>query len=72
MRSGISCSRDPRKPEPTEVQKTVAKEREELAPVLERLRAPGFPQGIARQRRKQVAILEREIAKLVDAKGNTH
>ena len=38
--------------------------REELARVLERLRAPGLRQGIARELSKQVEILEREIAGL--------
>jgi hypothetical protein len=32
--------------------------------VLEQLRAPGLRQGIARELRKHVAILEREIAEL--------
>ena len=54
----------PRKPELTEAQKTLAKKREELARVLERLRSPGLTQGMARELRKHVAILEREIAEL--------
>ena len=52
----------PRKPELTEAQKTLAKKREELARVLERLRAPGLSAGMARELRKQQATLESEIA----------
>jgi hypothetical protein len=48
----------------TEAQKTLAKKREELARVLERLRSPGLRPGIASELRKHVAILEREIAEL--------
>jgi hypothetical protein len=48
----------------TEAQKTLAKKREELARVLEQLRTPSLRQGIARELRKHVAILEREIAEL--------
>ena len=40
------------------------RKREELARVLERLQSPGLRQGIARELRKHVAILEREIAEL--------
>jgi hypothetical protein len=54
----------PRKPEPTEAQKVLAKKRQELARVLEHLRSPGLSQGIARELRKHVAILEKEIAEL--------
>ena len=54
----------PRKPELTEAQKTLAKKRQELARVIEHLRSPGLRQGIARELRKQQAILEREIAEL--------
>ena len=54
----------PRKPELTEAQNTLAKKREELVRVLERLRSPGLRQGMARELRKHVAILEREIAEL--------
>ena len=54
----------PRKPELTEAQKTLAKKRQELARVLERLRSPPLSHGIARELRKQQAILEREIAEL--------
>jgi len=35
----------PRKPEPTEAEQTLAKKREELARVLERLRAPRAERG---------------------------
>ena len=54
----------PRKPELTEAQKTLAKKRLELARVIERLRSPPLSHGIARELRKQQAILEREIAEL--------
>ena len=39
----------PRKPELTEAEKTLAKKREELARVLDRLRAPRLSQGMARE-----------------------
>ena len=52
------------KPELTEAQKTLAKKRQELARVIERLRSPPLSHGIARELRKQQAILEREIAEL--------
>ena len=51
----------PRKPELTEAQKTLAKKRQELARVLEHLQSPGLSTGMARELRKHVAILEREI-----------
>ena len=54
----------PRKAELTEAQKTLAKKRQELARVLERLRAPGLSAGIARELRKNAASLEREIAQI--------
>ena len=54
----------PRKPELTEAQKTLVKKRQELARVIERLRSPPLSHGIARELRKQQAILEREIAEL--------
>ena len=54
----------PRKPELTEAQKTVAKKRQELARVIERLRSPRLSHGIARELRKQQATMEREIAEL--------
>ena len=53
----------PRKPELTEAQ-TLAKKRQELVRVLERLRSPQLSHGIARELRKQQATLEREIAEL--------
>jgi hypothetical protein len=53
-----------RKPELTEAQKTLAKKRKELARVLERLRSPGLTFGLARELRKNIASLEREIAEL--------
>jgi ATP dependent DNA ligase domain len=57
----------PRKPELTEAQKTLTKKREELARVLERLRSPGLIFGLARELRRNVASLEREIAELEQA-----
>ena len=46
----------PSKPELTEAQKTLAKKRQELARVIERLRSPPLSHG------KHAAILERQIA----------
>jgi hypothetical protein len=46
----------------------LVRKREELAGVLEELKTPGLRQGIARELRKQVAILEREIAELEQAR----
>ena len=54
----------PRKPELTEAEKTLAKKRQELARVIERLRSPPLSHGIARELRKQQSILEGEIAEL--------
>ena len=54
----------PRKPELTEAQKTLARKRQELATVIERPRSPGLTTGLARELRKNVASLEREIAEL--------
>jgi len=54
----------PRRPELTEAQQTLARKRLELARVIERLRSPPLSQGMARELKKQVAILEREIAEL--------
>ena len=54
----------PRKPEPTEAQTMLTRKRAELAKVLERLGSPPLSQGMARELRKQVAVLEREIAEL--------
>jgi hypothetical protein len=59
-------SEGPRKPELTEAQMTLAKTRQEFAGVLEWLGSPGMP-GNARELRKHVAILEREIAELEQA-----
>ena len=54
----------PRKPEMMETQKTLARKREQLARVIERLRSPPLSHGIAHELRKQQSILEREIAEL--------
>jgi ATP dependent DNA ligase domain len=56
--------RRPARTELAEAQKALAKKREELARVLERLRSPELRPDIARELRKHVAILEREIADL--------
>jgi bifunctional non-homologous end joining protein LigD len=53
-----------RKPELTEARRTLAKKRQELARVVERLRSPPLSHGIARELRKQQSILEGEIAEL--------
>ena len=57
-------SRRPTQPAMTEGQRALRKKREELARVLERLRSPGLTPGMARELRKHVAILEREIVEL--------
>ena len=57
----------PRKPELTEAQKTLAKKRQELSRVQERLAEPYLHSGMARELRKHVTILEREIAELESA-----
>jgi hypothetical protein len=57
----------PHKSELTEAEKTLAKKRQELARVIERLRSPPLSHGIARELRKQQTILEREIAELDQA-----
>jgi hypothetical protein len=54
----------PGKTELMEAETTLARKRLELARVIERLRAPGLRQGIARELRSHVAILEREIVEL--------
>ena len=54
----------PTKPVLTEAQKTLANKRAELARVLERLQDPDLRPGIARELRKHIGILEREIAEL--------
>jgi hypothetical protein len=51
-------------PAMTETERTLARRREELARVQERLQAPDVQPGVARELRKQVTILEREIAEL--------
>jgi bifunctional non-homologous end joining protein LigD len=56
-----------KKPELTEKQKVLVRKRQQLARVLARLQAPDLRPGIARELRKQVAILEREIAELEQA-----
>ena len=48
------------KPELTEAQKTLARTRQELARVLDRLRSPPLSHGMARELRKNAASLERE------------
>jgi hypothetical protein len=53
-----------KKPALTEEQKTLIRKRQELARVRERLQDPDLRPGIARELRKHVAILEREIAEL--------
>jgi len=55
----------PRKPTITERDRVLAKKREELARVLERLEAPDVSPGIARELRKVVAVPEAEIANLL-------
>ena len=45
----------------------LARKRQELARVLERLGSPGLSQSMARELRKQQAILELEIAELEEA-----
>jgi hypothetical protein len=57
----------PRKPGQTGRQRALVKKREKLARVLERLRASGLSASIARELRKQRAILEREVAELEQA-----
>jgi bifunctional non-homologous end joining protein LigD len=61
-------SRKQARPELTEGRRALAKKREELARVLERLKGPAaLRPGIERALRKHVAILEREIAELEHA-----
>ena len=54
----------PSTPELTEDQKALARKRQQLSRVIERLQSPPLTQGMARELRKQQAILEREIAEL--------
>ena len=48
----------------TEASQTIVKKRQELARAIECLRSPPLSQGMARELRKQQAVLEREIAEL--------
>ena len=61
------CEGSKKKPELTEQQKVLVRKRQELARVRERLRDPDLRQGLVRELRKHVAILEREIAELKQA-----
>lgn len=54
----------PRKPELAQAQKTLAKKRDELARMQERLQMPPMSGRVARELRKHVALLERELAAL--------
>ena len=54
----------PSNPALTEAQKTIARKRQQLAKVVERLGMPQLTHGIARELRKQQSILEGEIAEL--------
>ena len=60
----LAYSRRPTKPELTEAQKTLAKKRQELGTVIERLRSSPLSHGIARELSRQQTILQREIAEL--------
>jgi ATP-dependent DNA ligase len=53
-----------KKPELTEEQKVLVRKRQELARVRERLQDPDLRPGIARELRKHIVILEREIGEL--------
>jgi hypothetical protein len=53
-----------KKSELTKEQRVLVHKRQELARVQERLQAHDLRPGIARELRKHVAILEREIAEL--------
>lgn len=55
------------KPEPSPHERDLKKKREELARVLQRLQDPDERPGIARELRKHIAMLEREIAELEQA-----
>ena len=54
----------PRKIEPTPRERELMQKQAELARVQKRLLAPDVSLGLARELRKHVAILEREIAEL--------
>jgi hypothetical protein len=56
-----------RKPEPSPHERDLKKKREELARVLERLQDSDVRAGIARELRRHIAILEKEIAELEQA-----
>jgi bifunctional non-homologous end joining protein LigD len=58
----------PKKPAPTERELALRNKLEELGRVREGLRGPEPSQGMARELRKQEAILEREIAELLKAR----
>jgi hypothetical protein len=62
--SAITCLRVRANPSRRSGSRALVRKREELARVLERLRSPGLRQGIARELREHVAILEREITEL--------
>ena len=64
--SAIVFEGPPRKPELTEA-KTLRQEAPGARQGIERLRSPPLSHGIARELRKQQAILEREIAELEQA-----
>jgi bifunctional non-homologous end joining protein LigD len=53
-----------KKPELSEEQKTLIKKRQELARVQERLQDPDVRPGMAKELRRHIAILEKEIAEL--------
>ena len=54
----------PKKPALTEEQRALIRKREELARVRGRWKDPAVRQGITRELRWHIAILEREIAEL--------
>jgi len=54
----------PSRPTISEHERALAKKREELARVLECLQAPDVRPGMAKELRRHVAILEREIAEM--------
>ena len=55
-------------PAMTETERTLARRREELARVQNRLQAGEQRPGLARELRKQLALIEREIAELEETK----
>jgi len=64
MPSGIACLSSLASRKITERNRALAKKREELARVIERLAAPDLRPGIANELRQHVDKLEREIAEL--------